>query len=76
VSIPEGYIEEIRNSIKLSSIVQNKVKLIKKGKNFVGLCPFHNEKTPSFNILDDEGFYGIKLAIEDNLTTGRFLGHD
>ena len=57
MSIPEGYIEEIRNSIKLSSIVQNKVKLIKKGKNFVGLCPFHNEKTPSFNILDDEGFY-------------------
>ena len=57
MSIPEGYIEEIRNSIKLSSIVQNKVKLIKRGKNFVGLCPFHNEKTPSFNILDDEGFY-------------------
>ena len=57
MGIPEGYIEEIRNSIKLSSIVQNKVKLIKKGKNFVGLCPFHNEKTPSFNILDDEGFY-------------------
>ena len=27
-------------------------------------------------ILDDEGFYGVKLAIEDNLTTGRFLGHD
>ena len=27
-------------------------------------------------ILEDEGFYGIKLAIEDNLTTGRFLGHD
>ena len=27
-------------------------------------------------ILEDEGFYGVKLAIEDNLTTGRFLGHD
>ena len=27
-------------------------------------------------ILDDEGFYGVKLALEDNLTTGRFLGHD
>ena len=27
-------------------------------------------------ILDDEGFYGVKLAIEDNLTTGRFVGHD
>ncbi len=27
-------------------------------------------------ILDDEGFYGVKLAIEDNLTTGRFMGHD
>ena len=27
-------------------------------------------------ILEDEGFYGVKLALEDNLTTGRFLGHD
>ena len=27
-------------------------------------------------ILEDEGFYGVKLAIEDNLTTGRFVGHD
>ena len=27
-------------------------------------------------VLEDEGFYGVKLALEDNLTTGRFLGHD
>ena len=38
------------------------------------------EKFPRFvkldPILDDEGFCGVKLALEDNLTTGRFLGHD
>ena len=55
--LPEEYIHEIRDSIKLSRIISRKVKLTKKGKSFLGLCPFHNEKTPSFNVNDDDGYY-------------------
>ena len=55
--LPEEFIREIRDSVKLSGIISRKVKLFKKGKNFLGLCPFHNEKTPSFNVNDDEGYY-------------------
>ena len=51
--LPEDFIREIRDSIKLSGVISRKVKLVKKGKNFLGLCPFHNEKTPSFNVNDD-----------------------
>ena len=55
--LPEEFIREIRDSVKLSEIISRKVKLTKKGKNFLGLCPFHNEKTPSFNVNDDDGYY-------------------
>ena len=57
MSLPEGFVEELRNSVPLSKIILNKVKLEKRGKNFIGLCPFHKEKTPSFNVVDNEGYY-------------------
>ena len=50
--------EEIKNSIKLSQLVGRNLSLKRRDKsNFVALCPFHKEKTPSFNISDDKGFY-------------------
>ncbi len=55
--LTEEFIRELRDSISLSTIIGKKVQLLKKGKNFIGLCPFHNEKTPSFNVNDDEGYY-------------------
>ena len=55
--LTEEFIKELRDSINLSTIISKKVQLVKKGKNFLGLCPFHNEKTPSFNVNDDEGYY-------------------
>ena len=55
--LTEEFIRELRDSISLSTIIGKKVQLLKKGKNFLGLCPFHNEKTPSFNVNDDEGYY-------------------
>ena len=49
---------EIKSQIKLSEIVSKKVTLIKKSNNsFIGLCPFHSEKTPSFHVHDDKQFY-------------------
>ena len=50
--------EEIKNSIKLSHVVGKNLSLKRRDKsNFIALCPFHKEKTPSFNISDEKGFY-------------------
>ena len=50
--------EEIKNSIKLSEVIGKNISLKRRdNNNYVGLCPFHKEKTPSFNISDDKGFY-------------------
>lgn len=55
--IPEQKIEEIRNSANIVDIVSGYVQLKKRGKNFIGLCPFHQEKTPSFTVSDDKQIY-------------------
>ena len=54
---PKSYIEEIRNRLKVSDVVRLKVNLKKRGKEFIGLSPFKNEKTPSFTVNDEKGFY-------------------
>ncbi|MBT8399929.1 MAG: DNA primase, partial [Rhodothermia bacterium] len=48
--IPEDKIEEVRAASDVVDVVSDYVQLRKRGSNFVGLCPFHNEKTPSFNV--------------------------
>ena len=54
---PKEYLDEIKLRIKVSQIVGQTVKLKKRGKEFVGLSPFSNEKTPSFTVNDEKGFY-------------------
>ena len=54
---PKSYIDEIKNRLKVSDVVRLKVNLKKRGKEFIGLSPFKNEKTPSFTVNDDKGFY-------------------
>ena len=51
------YLEEIKLRLKVSQVVGKFVKLKKRGKEFIGLSPFTNEKTPSFTINDEKGFY-------------------
>ncbi|MDM8335647.1 DNA primase [Wolbachia pipientis] len=51
------YIDIIKSRLSLSDIVGKKVRLIKRGDSFVGLCPFHNEKTPSFSVSNTKGLY-------------------
>jgi DNA primase len=55
--IPEVKIDEIRNSVNILDIVNNHVALKKRGKNFIGLCPFHQEKTPSFTVSEDKQIF-------------------
>ena len=54
---PKEYLEEIKLRLKVSQVVGKFVKLKKRGKEFVGLSPFSNEKTPSFTVNDEKGFY-------------------
>jgi len=54
---PKEYLDEIKIRLKVSSVVGKHVKLKKRGKEFIGLSPFSNEKTPSFTVNDDKGFY-------------------
>ena len=49
---PKEYIDEIKIRLKVSQVVGKSVKLKKRGKEFVGLSPFSNEKTPSFTVND------------------------
>ena len=54
---PKEYLEEIKTRLKVSSVVSKTIRLKKRGKEFVGLSPFKNEKTPSFTVNDEKGFY-------------------
>jgi DNA primase len=55
--IPDEKIEEIRSVTDIVEIVSVHVRLKKRGKNFVGLCPFHQEKTPSFSVSPEKQMY-------------------
>ena len=54
---PKNYLEEIKLRLKVSQVVSKSVKLNRRGKEFIGLSPFTTEKTPSFTVSDEKGFY-------------------
>lgn len=55
--IPEATINEVRNAVNIVDVVSQYVSLTKKGKDYVGLCPFHQEKTPSFTVNEQNQFF-------------------
>ena len=55
--IPTEVIDEVRNSVNIADIVGRYVQLRKAGKNLFGLCPFHDEKTPSFSVSEDKQIF-------------------
>ena len=74
-----AFIDQVLSSTDIVDVIKEKVNLTKNGANFKGLCPFHNEKTPSFNVSSSKQFYhcfgcgahgdAIKFLQEhDNLT--------
>ena len=54
---PKEYLEEIKTRLKVSTVVSKSVNLKKRGKEFIGLSPFKTEKTPSFTVNDEKGFF-------------------
>ena len=55
--IPDDVLAQVRAASDLVDVVGDRVRLKKQGRRFVGLCPFHNEKTPSFSVDPGEGLY-------------------
>lgn len=55
--INDETIEKVRESADIVSIISDYIQLKKTGGNYVGLCPFHNEKTPSFSVSDTKQFF-------------------
>lgn len=53
----QKFLDELRSRISIADVVGTKVKLTKRGREYLGLCPFHNEKTPSFTVNESKGFY-------------------
>lgn len=53
----QDIINEIKKRINIVDFISGFVTLRKRGKNYIGLCPFHNEKTGSFNVNGEKGFY-------------------
>src|SRR5438477_3926248 len=57
MSLSTAFLDELRARTVLSSVISPSVKLLRAGREWKACCPFHNEKTPSFTVNDDKGFY-------------------
>lgn len=68
--IDQSIINEIKDKTDILDLVSEYVKLEKRGRNYIGLCPFHDEKTPSFTVSEDKQIchcFGCKKAMFFNL---------
>src|SRR5437660_6259054 len=54
---PPSFLDEVRARLPVSEVVGRRVKLRKQGREYIGLSPFNQEKTPSFTVNDQKGFY-------------------
>ena len=54
---PQSFIEEIRNRVRVSEVIGRAIPLRRAGREFHALCPFHKEKSPSFTVNDEKGFF-------------------
>ena len=57
MAFPPRFLDEIRARVGLVDTIGRRVKLTRRGREHTGLCPFHNEKTPSFSVNEEKGFY-------------------
>jgi DNA primase len=54
---PQTFIDDLRLQANILQVVQEYVPLKRSGARYTGLCPFHNEKTPSFGVNPEKGFF-------------------
>lgn len=51
------FLQNLRDRLSITDVIRSHVKLVRKGREYTGLCPFHKEKSPSFTVSDEKGFY-------------------
>jgi DNA primase len=76
MSIPPRFVQELRDRLTLSEIVNRRVKLTRAGHEFKGCCPFHQEKTPSFYVNDDKQFFHCFGCGAHGDAVGFIMRHD
>ena len=57
MAIDKELISEIKGHVNIVEVIGEVVDLTRAGRHYVGLCPFHKEKTPSFNVVEDKQFF-------------------
>ena len=57
MKFPQSFIDEVRSAADIVTVISDTVSLRKTGNSYKGLCPFHGEKTPSFNVMRERGFF-------------------
>lgn len=57
VNIPDEFLERLRESVRIEDVIRARIPLKKAGQDYKGLCPFHQEKTPSFHVIPNKQFF-------------------
>lgn len=57
MTLPRAFLDELRERVTLSDVLGKRLRLVRAGREFKACCPFHKEKTPSFTVNDQKGFY-------------------
>lgn len=57
MAIPASFIEQVKNRSRVSDVISKRLRVERKGREFISLCPFHNDSKPSLTINDEKGFY-------------------
>ena len=71
--IPQSFINELIDRADIVDVIERRMTLKKTGKNYSGLCPFHDEKTPSFSVSPDKQFFHCFGCQESGTALG-FVG--
>ena len=70
MALPDSFLQELKSRCSITDIVSGYVNLKRRGRNLVGLCPFHSEKTPSFNLYPENGsFYCFGCGVGGDVIT-------
>jgi len=74
--IPQDFIDDLLGRADLGEVIGNRVQLKKAGREYKACCPFHNEKTPSFTVSPDKGFYHCFGCGAHGTALGFLMEHD
>lgn len=74
--LPEAWLRELLDRVDLAAVIGRRVPLRRNGKNLLGLCPFHEEKTPSFSVNREKGFYYCFGCHAKGTAIGFLMAHE